>query len=702
MTDSVLPPAPRAEARPISRVVHGVTLTDPYAWLRADNWQEVMRDPSRLDPAIRSHLEAENAHVEAHMAATANLQASLVAEMRGRIKEDDSSVPQPDGAFAYGVRHREGGQHPLIFRTPRAGGDETILLDGDAMAAGHAYFSLRGTRHSSDHRLMAYGVDDKGSEYYTVRIRDLSTGQDLVDLIPQTGGSVAWSADASCLFYVWLDENHRPSKVYRHAIGTPRDADQVVYEEADAGFFVGLSVTQSGRFILIEAHDHETSEIWAIDATDPAAPPRLIAGRVVGEEVTVDHAVIAGNDHFVILTNTQGAEDFKIVAAPVATPERANWVDLVPHEPGRLILSHGALASAIIRLERLEGLPRIVIRPLDGGAERVIAFAEEAYSLGLSLGYEFDTTTIRFTYSSMTTPSQVFDYDIATGERVLRKTQVVPSGHDPNDYVTRRVMATAPDGELVPVSILYHRSTPIDGSAPLLLYGYGAYGITIPAGFSTNGLSLVNRGFVYAIAHIRGGKDKGYRWYRLGKREHKPNTFTDFIAAAEHLIASGFAHPGRIIAQGGSAGGMLMGAITNLRPDLFAGIVAEVPFVDVLTTMLDATLPLTPPEWPEWGNPIEDEKAFHTILSYSPVDQVAQKPYPAIFALAGLTDPRVTYWEPAKWVARLREATTSGHPILLKTNMDSGHGGASGRFDRLKEVALVQVFALKMSGTKLS
>lgn len=690
--------APRAEERPVTRVVHGVTVTDPFAWLRADNWQEVMRDPTRLDPAIRAHLEAENAYLEAFMAPTADLQAALVAEMRGRIKEDDASVPLPDGPYAYGVRHREGGQHPLIFRTPRAGGDETILLDGDAMATGLAYFSLRGTKHSPDHKLMAYGVDDKGSEYYTVRIRDLASGTDLADTIPETGGSVAWAEDSASFFYVWLDENHRPSKVYHHVLGTPRDADRVVYEEADAGFFVGLSVTQSGRFILIEAHDHETSEVWAIDARAPQTPPRLIAGRVVGEEVSVDHAEIDGADVFVILTNTQGAEDFKIMTAPVAAPDRAHWVDLVPHMPGRLILSHGVLKTALVRLERDEGLPRIVIRTFADGHEQVIAFAEEAYSLGMSLGYEFDTTTMRFTYSSMTTPSQVYDYDIATGERVLRKTQVVPSGHNPDDYVTRRVMATAPDGERVPVSLIHHHTTKLDGTAPLLLYGYGAYGITIPAGFSTNSLSLVNRGFVYAIAHIRGGKDKGYRWYRLGKREHKPNTFTDFIAAAEHLIKEGFVDPRRVVAQGGSAGGMLMGAVANLRPDLFAGIIAEVPFVDVLTTMLDPTLPLTPPEWPEWGNPIEDEAAFRTILSYSPVDQVAAKAYPAIIALAGLTDPRVTYWEPAKWVARLRTASTSANPILLKTNMDSGHGGASGRFDRLKEVALVQAFALKICG----
>ncbi|MEL6225549.1 MAG: prolyl oligopeptidase family serine peptidase, partial [Pseudomonadota bacterium] len=379
---------------------------------------------------------------------------------------------------------------------------------------------------------------------------------------------------------------------------------------------------------------------------------------------------------------------------------KETWRELIPHRPGCLILGTDTFSGHLVRLERENSLPRVVIRDWDSGDEHAIAFDEEAYSLGMSGGYEFDTTSLRFSYSSMTTPSEVYDYDMATRERVLRKRQEVPSGHDASNYVTRRILAPARDGETVPVSIVHHKSTPIDGTAPLFLYGYGSYGIAMPAGFSTSRLSLVDRGFVYAIAHIRGGKEKGYGWYLDGKREKKKNTFHDFIDAGRHLVSEGYGAPDRVIAQGGSAGGMLMGAVTNMAPDLFAGIIANVPFVDVLNTMLDKDLPLTPPEWPEWGNPIEDAEAFHYIQSYSPYDQVEAKAYPHVFALAGLTDPRVTYWEPAKWVARLRELKTNDATVLLHTNMDAGHGGASGRFESLKEVAKEYAFALKVAGVK--
>ena len=381
----------------------------------------------------------------------------------------------------------------------------------------------------------------------------------------------------------------------------------------------------------------------------------------------------------------------------MTAPGRRHWRDLVPHRPGRLILSLTAFKDYLVRLERENGLPRIVIRHLASGDEHAISFDEEAYSLGAIDGYEFDTTMLRFTYSSMTTPTRVYDYDMATRTRVLRKEEEIPSGHDPNDYVTRRIFAPAPDGETVPVSLLYRRGTPLDGSAPCLLYGYGAYGIAIPASFGITRLSLVDRGFVYAIAHVRGGKDKGFRWYADGRREKKMNTFTDTIAAARHLIAEGYTAPGRIIGWGGSAGGLLVGAVANLAPDLFAGFIAEVPFVDVLATMLDDSLPLTPPEWPEWGNPIVSAEDYLTIAAYSPVDNVTSQSYPAILALAGLSDPRVTYWEPAKWVAKLRATKTDGRLVILKTNMDAGHGGAAGRFDRLHETAFATAFALKIA-----
>ena len=690
---------------PVSATYHGVALNDDYAWLRADNWQDVMRKPETLAADIRAYLEAENAYTDATLADTKPLQETLFQEMKARLKEDDRQVPQPDGPFEYFPRFVKGGQYPQLCRIPRGGSadDAQVLLDGNAEASGKTYWDLGDTAHSDDHKLLAYATDDKGSELYTIRIRDLATGKDLADEIPDTRGGVQWAADGKTLFYIKVDEHQRPLLVYRHRIGTPVSDDALVYEEKDSGFFVGLSSTQSQKFILIDIHDHETSEVRFIDAEEPEEEPQLVARRRVGHQYGVEHY----GSHFIITTNSDGAEDFRVVTAPISAPNEANWREIVPHKPGRLIIDVNVYAHHMARLEREDSLPRIVVTPLkadaegnllDTSGEHTIAFDEEAYALGLSGGYEFDTTTIRFTYSSMTTPAETYDYDMATRQRVLRKRQEVPSGHNPSDYVTRRLLALAKDGERVPVTLLYKKTTPLDGSAPLLLYGYGAYGISMPAAFSTGRLSLVDRGFIYAIAHIRGGKDKGFRWYTDGKMKKKKNTFTDFIAAGEHLIAEGFTKRGRIVANGGSAGGMLMGAVANMAPDLFLGVIADVPFVDVLNTMLDKDLPLTPPEWPEWGNPLTSKDDFDNIRSYSPYDNVEAKPYPHILALAGLTDPRVTYWEPAKWIAKLRALNTSDNLVLLKTNMGAGHGGASGRFDGLKDTAFNYAFALKIAG----
>jgi len=701
-TMSVAPP-PIAAKRPVTDTRHGITRTDDYAWLRAENWQEVMRDPSTLDADIRAHLEAENAHTTAEMTDTEALQDTLFQEMKGRIKQDDSSVPMVDGPFAYATRYREGEQHPVLVRLPRAADDtaneteETVLLDANVLARDHAYFKLGGATHSPDHTLLAWSADTKGSEYYTLRFRALETGEDHRDHaveIPQTAGGAVWSANSRHVFYTWLDENHRPSRVYRHALGSDPADDTLVYEEADPGFFVGVGKTQSGRYIVIDAHDHQTSEIRLIDAHAPESAPVLVAAR----DTEVEYSVDERDGLLYILTNANGAEDFEIVTAPVSTPGRENWTPLVAHEAGRLILSHTVFAHHMVRLERRGGLPAIILRDLSNGSEQPIAFDEEAYALGFSGAYEFDPEAVRFTYSSMTTPARIYDYVLATGARVLRKEQEVPSGHDPADYVSRRIMVAGHDGVSIPVSILHHRDTPLDGSAPCLLYGYGSYGISIPAGFSTSRLSLVSRGMVFALAHIRGGKDLGFQWYKNGKREKKTNTFKDFISVADALADQGLVDGARLVAQGGSAGGMLMGAIANMRPDRWAGIIAEVPFVDVLNTMLDDTLPLTPPEWPEWGNPIASAADYAVIAAYSPYDQVSAQAYPAILAVAGLTDPRVTYWEPAKWVAKLREMRTNAAPLLLKTHMDSGHAGAAGRFDALKETALTYAFALKTVG----
>ncbi|MFW8586299.1 S9 family peptidase [Rhizobium beringeri] len=694
-----LPTPPAAPKKPISDTRHGITRTDDYAWLRADNWQAMFKDPSILDPEIRRHLEAENTYMNAAMEDTKPLQKVLFSEMRGRIKEDDSSVPMKDGAYAYGTFYVTGGEQPRYFRIARDGNvaDETIrtvLLDGDKEAAGKAYFRLAGLDHTSDHNRGIWGYDDKGSEFFTLKVRDLQTGQDLEDRIENTGGGGVWAPDGKSFFYSALDENHRPSKVFHHILGQPQSEDRLVYEEADAGFFMGVGGSLLDDFIYIDIHDHETSEYRLLSTKDLTAEPKLVAAREEG----IEYSLTEGGDVFYILTNDGGAKDFKIMEAPVDNPVKENWREVVAHKPGTLVISHMAYARHLLWLERKDGLPQIMIRDRATGEEHAIAFAEEAYSLGLQGAAEYDTDTIRFSYSSMTTPSQLYDYNMVTRERTLLKTQEVPSGHNPDDYVTRRVFAPAWDGEKVPVTLLYRKDTALDGSAPCLLYGYGAYGITIPAGFNTNCLSLADRGFVYAIAHIRGGKDKGFSWYEDGKMDKKTNTFKDFVAAADYLNQQNFTSYAKIIAEGGSAGGMLMGAVANMAPEKFAGLIAAVPFVDVLNTMLDDTLPLTPPEWPEWGNPIDSKEEYEQIASYSPYDNVDAKAYPPILALGGLTDPRVTYWEPTKWVAKLRDKTTGDAPILLKTNMDAGHGGASGRFQRLEEIAFEYAFAIKVAG----
>ncbi|MFN0193120.1 MAG: S9 family peptidase [Aestuariivirga sp.] len=694
MTISIVNP-PRAEKRPRAETWHGYQKNDDYHWLKAANWQQVMHDPALLPADIRSYLEAENAHLEKELAPTKGLQQALFEEMKGRIKEDDSSVPAPDGAFAYYTSFVTGGQHPRYARKLRdLSGPEKLLLDGNELAKGRDYFRFGGMAISPDHTRAAWSFDGNGAEFFELRVRELASGTDAADVLENTAGGAEWAADGKSFFYTIQDENHRPLKTYHHILGQPQTQDRLVYEEHDSGMFTGCGKTMSERFIVISSHDHDTSECRIIDATRPFDEPKVISPRVVGREYDVEH----WGDRLVIKTNADGAEDYKIVTVPISDPSPANWTDLVPHRPGCLIVGMIVLKDWLVRLERENALPRIVVRNMASGEEHAIAFDEEAYSLGFGEMREFDTDILRFTYSSMTTPAQVYDYNMRERTRVLRKTQEVPSGHDPANYVTRRLFATGHDGVRIPVTLLYRKSTPLDGSAPLWLYGYGSYGISIPAGFNTNILSLVDRGFIYAIAHIRGGQEMGRHWYKDGKLEKKTNTFRDFISCGEFLVKGGFTARGHIVAQGGSAGGLLMGAVANMAPDLFRGIVAEVPFVDALTTMLDDTLPLTPPEWPEWGNPITDKAAYETIASYAPYERIEAKAYPHIIVLAGLTDPRVTYWEPAKWVAKLREFKMDDNLLLLKTNMGAGHGGASGRFDRLKEVAIVYAFGLKVAG----
>jgi oligopeptidase B len=691
-------PPPVAKRR-VETSLHGMTLSDDYGWLKAENWQEILRDPGALPGDIRAVIEAENSYAQAVLAPARKLRAALVKEMRGRIKEDDSGVPWADGPWLYYARHTAGGQHPHFCRVKRSGGGAAeILLDGDAEGRGKSFFDIGTACHSPDHTKLCWSADETGAELYAIRIRGLGSGQagagnaaaDSAEVIPDTGGSLVWMADSSGFYYVRTDENHRPAEVFRHLTGSDPQADVRVFEEHDPGLFIHIRRSQSARFAIISVDDHDSSEIHLLDLADANAIAFLVEPRAPGLHYDVEHR----GDRLFIRTNSGGAEDFKIMSAPLANPAKSFWREEVPHQRGRMIINIAVYPDYLVRIERDGGLPRIVILNFASGEEHAIAFAEEAYSLGLEERLEYETEMLRFTYSSMTTPWETYHYNLATRERVLRKRQVIPSGHDPSAYVTRRLFAAAPDGEQIPISILYRADLLLDHSAPLLLYGYGAYGSHVPASFSATRLSLADRGFVYAIAHVRGGTDKGWHWYTDGKLSKKQNSFTDFIAAARHLIACGYTGAGRIVAEGGSAGGMLMGAAVNLAPELFAGVIADVPFVDVLNTMLDASLPLTPPEWLEWGNPIADSAAFAVMRSYSPYDNVEAKPYPAILAFGGLTDPRVTYWEPLKWVTKLRAMTTGDRPILLKTNMGAGHGGAPGRLDHLEEVALQYAFAL--------
>ena len=691
--DEIAPPA--IEKRPVEIEQHGIKRIDHYQWLRDDNWQDVLRDPSKLSADIRAALEAENKYYEALTNDLAGLRESLLAEMRGRTKEDDSSVPSKDGPWMYSVKYRTGGEYPVYVRKPVGGGDEQVLIDGDAESAGSEFYSVRGVTQSPDHKLIAYAEDRLGSEYYTIKVRNAETGEDLTDEISSAdGGGIAWASDSSGFFYIERDDNQRPLRAKYHSLGDDSADDRLVYQENEDGFFLDIYKSQNGEFVFIQSESQITSEVHFVRADSPAAAPTLIAARENGVEYSLDHH----GDRFLIRTNAGGAVDFKIVQAPVASPSRENWTDSVAHESGTYIAAFVPYKDYFVRYERRDAKPSIVISTYDGDSHE-ISFDEPAYSLGLRSGYEFDTDTVRFIYESPSTPEQTFDYNMATRERELMKTQEVPSGHDASLYVVDRIDAPGPDGAKIPVMVLRLKSTPLDGSAPAMLYGYGSYGATVSDSFSPNVLSLVDRGVVYAIAHIRGGAAKGRQWYLDGKLDKKMNTFTDFNAAADALIAEKYTSEKNIVIYGGSAGGLLVGSAVNLRPELYAGVIAAVPFVDVINTISDGDLPLTPPEWEEWGNPITSAVEYGWIAEYSPYENIQDAAYPPIMATAGLADYRVTYWEPAKWIARLRDDAKGG-PFTLRINMDAGHGGSAARFQRMEERAHLYAFALKALGVE--
>jgi len=676
--------APEAERRLHAVTHHGVTLDDPYAWLKDAEYPKVET------PGILTHLASENAWFEAWMGPHRPLVDTLFAELRARLKEDDASVPVRDGHWLYWWAFETGGQYRRWFKMPIGGGDAALILDEPALALGHEYFRLGGLAVSPDARLLAYAVDDNGSERFRLKVRDLATGADIADVSGETMGSPVWSADSASLAYVEVNAEWRPWRVRLHQLGGAGE-DAVVYEEPDPSFFVGAGRTQDRAWLAITAADHVTSEVWLVPTADLAAPATLVSPRVTGRMYDVD----AGGDTLFVRVNDTHI-NFRMVTAPVSAP--GDWTEAVTGSDAVYIRDLTAFRDHLALTERVDGLDqlRLIARGGDGvgdgtGGEHRVAFPEASYTAGLGENPEYEASTLRLSYQSMVTPPTVFDYDVNARVLTTRKVQQIPSGYDASAYVTERLMLPARDGTPIPVSLVRRRDAPL---GKLHLYGYGAYGLAIPPGFSTSRLSLVDRGVAFAIAHIRGGDDLGYGWYLAGKLEHRANTYTDFVDAARGLVAAGYAAEGDISASGGSAGGNLMGVVANSDPALWRAIVAHVPFVDMLNTMLDASLPLTPIEWPEWGDPITDAAAFARIRSFSPYENLRAQAYPPILATAGLNDPRVTYWEPAKWIARLRATATGDAPLLLKTNMGAGHGGKSGRFESLRETAEEYAFVL--------
>jgi oligopeptidase B len=686
--DSMTLTPPTALKRSSSTTHHGITITDDYAWLRDPNYPDV------TDVAILAHLKAENAYYEAQMAPHQPLIETLFQEMKGRIKEDDASVPARDGDWLYWRAFELGGQYRKWWRKPVAGGPDELLLDEPALAADKEYFRLGAFSISDDGRYLAYSIDDDGSERFTAHIRDLSTGADLPDVIEDTMGALVWSADGRYLLYGRVNDQWRIDTINCHEIGTIADQDTTLYHETDPGFQCGVGMTHSRAFILIATGDNTTSEVRLVPAGDPLGAQILVRARHAGLEYDVEE-----HDGTLFIHTNDTHTNFRLVTAPLSAPDV--WSERIAPSVDFYMTGVTTFKNLFVVEGRQRGLDQIWLHDYAGGPPKLIDFPEASYSAGLDENPEYDVKTLRLSYESMVTPDTIVAYDIDTNEHKILKKQDIPSGYDASAYVTDRLEIAARDGTSVPVSIVYRNDFVKDGSRPLYLYGYGAYGIAIDPGFSTTRLSLLDRGFAYAIAHIRGGDDLGQQWQHDGKLEKRWNAFHDFIDIAEGLIARGYTSQGKVVAAGGSAGGELMGVAVNEAPELFGAVAAHVPFVDVLNTMLDAELPLTPGEWPEWGNPIADEAAFKLIQSYSPYDNVKQQNYPPILVTAGLNDPRVTYWEPAKWVAKLREFKTDNNLLLLKTNMGAGHGGKSGRFESLREDAEEFAFFLWQLGVAI-
>lgn len=700
MDDTTLLGPPVAAKRPTATTHHGITLTDDYAWLRDPAYPEVK------DQAILAHLKAENAWFEARMAPHRPLVSALFAEMRARIKEADKSTPQKDGDWLYWIEYEEGAEYKKWWRKPVAGGDDELILDEVAEAKGHAYYRLGTMSVSQDGRLLAWAVDTDGSERFAARIKVIATGEVLADEIPGTLSALVWVAGDKALVYSLANEQWRTDNARLHWLGTPVAEDIELYHEDDEGFRVSAGLSANRQWLIISTGDHETSEARLIPADAPLAVPLLVKAREAGVEYDVDIYQKDGERDGTLYIHTNDThENFRLATAPL--DNRGEWTTLIEGSDDFYLTGFELYRDFYVIEGRVRGLDTITVRRYDDpDYARPIAFPEASYVAHLSDNPEWAVDKLRLTYESMVAPRTTYDYQIAAkdnepGRLEVLKVQEIPSGYDASLYTTQRLEITTRDGTQVPVSVMMRRDRPAakqDNDAPLYLYGYGAYGIAIPPGFSAARLSLVDRGFAFAIAHIRGGDDLGRAWYKAGKLARRENTFHDFVDVAKGLIAAGVTQKGRIAIAGGSAGGELMGAVLNSDPELWGVCVAHVPFVDVLATMLDASLPLTPGEWPEWGNPIEDEAAFRLIQSYSPYDQVKPQAYPPLLVTAGLNDPRVTYWEPAKWVAKLRERKTDRNELLFKVNMGAGHGGKSGRFESLTEAAEEFAFILWQMG----
>ena len=678
-------PAPIAIKKPQLLEIHGHQRQDPYYWMNDRENQEVI-----------DYLNAENAYLTEVMKPTEELQNQLFEEMKGRIKEQDESVPYFKSGYFWYTRYEKGSEYPIFCR--KLGSLEAleeIILDVNTLAIGKSYFQVAQAATSTNQKILAFAADEVGRRIYTIHFKNLETREILKDQIPDVTGNFVWAADQASIFYSKQDpETLRSFQIYKHLLGSPSSTDQLIYEELDEEFSCVVHKTKSEKFILIHSESTISSEIRFVPADQPSAPLQILQARIPHLEYAADHF----GDYFYIRTNDR-AQNFKLVKAPLANPSKENWIEVIPHRPETLFEDFDLFSKFLVTQERSNGLTQIHIQPweAEGEAEgHSLAFEDETYTAYVGTNPEFDTNLLRFVYNSLVSPSSVYDYDMVTRQQTLLKQQEVVGGHEPSDYHSERIWAKAADGVLVPISLVYQKSTfSKSGKNPVLLYAYGSYGYSMDAYFSSNRLSLLQRGFVFAIAHIRGGEDLGRAWYEDGKLLKKKNTFTDFIACAEHLVQQEYTSPAHLYAMGGSAGGLLMGAVINMRPDIFNGVIANVPFVDVVTTMLDESIPLTTGEFQEWGNPKEKE-FYEYMLSYSPYDNVMAQNYPHLLVTSGLHDSQVQYWEPTKWVAKLRDQKTDPHTLLLFTNMEAGHGGASGRFNPLKEIALEYAFLLML------